>query len=225
MLLNRYSLSILLAVLFQTECLSADAGLGLIVNATSERIRVVVKGGDNKAETNIVLDAGSKIRLRNHKHYTVFLVGTGKAFRLDVAPPLENSNSNWESKLYYVIRENGQLSLEVLDSQGASQGFTNVETPSQNLLVMGVMGTVGLGGGFVFRPHLDFKLQSREDATGSDAGSGWMVAIGGDIPIRVLGGYDFFPKARVLLGSIKDITGVGIGLLGMEFKGTVRLSF
>jgi hypothetical protein len=81
------------------------------------------------------------------------------------------------------------------------------------------------GGGFVFRPHVDFKLQSREDAGASDEGSGWLVAAGGDLPVRIFGSYDFFPKARVILGSIKASTGEGVGVLGMELTGTVRASF
>ena len=85
-------------------------------------------------------------------------------------------------------------------------------------------GTVGIGGGYVFRPHVDYKYQTREESDGNDAGSGWMVAAGGDIPIRIAG-TEFFPKARVYFGSIKDINGVDVSTLGMEFKGTIRLNF
>jgi hypothetical protein len=42
---------------------------------------------------------------------------------------------------------------------------------------------------------------------------------------RVVGGYDCFPRARVILGSIKASTGEGVGVFGMEFTGTVRASF
>ncbi|NIU31345.1 MAG: hypothetical protein GWN82_11655, partial [Gemmatimonadetes bacterium] len=73
---------------------------------------------------------------------------------------------------------------------------------SQNLLVGGLIGTVGLGGGYVFRPHLDFKLQRREEAGGADAGSGWMLGVGGDIPVRLLGS-ELFPKARVYFGALR----------------------
>jgi hypothetical protein len=124
-----------------------------------------------------------------------------------------------------LIRENGDLTLTVLDSQGDSVGIANTETPRQNLAMAGVIGAVRIGGGFVFRPHVDLKLQTREDSSGSDAGSGWLVAAGGDIPIRVFGGYDFFPKARVLLGSITNPDGDGVGVFGLEFRGTVRAAF
>jgi hypothetical protein len=125
-----------------------------------------------------------------------------------------------------LVRQTGTLTLPNVDSQGDPLGtFTNVDTPKQNLAVAGFMGTLELGGGFVFRPHVDFKLQSREDASGSDAGSGWLVAAGGDIPLRIFGGHDFVPKGRIMIGSLKDGTGAGVRVFGMEFKGTVRASF
>jgi hypothetical protein len=51
------------------------------------------------------------------------------------------------------------------------------------------------------------------------------VAAGGDIPLRIFGGHDFFPKARVLLGSLEDPAGNGVRVFGMEFKGTMVASF
>ena len=77
----------------------------------------------------------------------------------------------------------------------------------------------------MFRPNVDLRLQSRKDPGGSDEGSGWVVAAGGDFPVRLFGGYDFFPKARVLFGSVKDPQGAGKGLLGMELSAIVRWGF
>jgi len=88
-----------------------------------------------------------------------------------------------------------------------------------------------VGGGYVFRPHVDFKLQTRETSaaseapTGARSGSGWIVAAGGDLPVRIFGGSDFFPKARVLVGSIEGATGWGVGLFGMELIVTLRTAF
>jgi hypothetical protein len=72
---------------------------------------------------------------------------------------------------------------------------------------------------------VDFKNQAREEADGNTAGSGWIFAAGGDIPLRIFGGYEFFPKARVYWGAIEDPTGANVGLLGLEVKGTLRLNF
>lgn len=92
------------------------------------------------------------------------------------------------------------------------------------MLVGGLVGAIGLGSGFVFRPHLDLKLQTRSEPDGSDAGSGWILAAGGDIPARLFGRTDLFPRARVLVGSIRDRQGKSVPLLGMELGGTIRWS-
>ena len=154
------------------------------------------------------------------------LFQAGRRIRLDATYAFRMGAGVWTVYAADLIRRNGNLSLPNLDSQNLPLGtFTDVQTPRQNLLIAGVMGTVAIGGGFVLRPHADFKLQSREDPTGSNAGSGWLVAFGGDVPLRIFGGYDFFPKARALLGSIKDPTGAGVAVFGMELRGTVRLAF
>jgi hypothetical protein len=154
------------------------------------------------------------------------LFQAGKRFRFDASYAFRMAAGVWTVYAADLVRQSGTLNLPNVDSQGDPlDTFTSVNTPKQNLAVLGVMGAVALGGGFVFRPHIDFKLQAREDAGGSDAGSGWLVAAGGDIPMRVFGGRDFFPKARVLIGSLKDATGNGVRVFGMEFKGTVVTTF
>ena len=154
------------------------------------------------------------------------LFQAGKRFRFDASYAFRMAAGVWTVYVADLVRQNGTLQLPNVDTQGAPLGtFTSVDTPKQNLAVAGFMGAVDLGGGFVFRPHVDLKLQSREDATGSDAGSGWLVAAGGDVPIRIFGGHDFFPKARILLGSLKDPIGNGVRVFGVELKGTMVASF
>jgi hypothetical protein len=154
------------------------------------------------------------------------LFQAGKRLRFDATYAFRMGAGVWTLYAADLIRQNGVLTLPNVDSQGVPLGsFTDVDTPKQNLALLGFMGTLELGGGFVFRPHVDFKLQSREDSSGSDAGSGWLAAAGGDIPIRVFGGYDFFPKARIMLGSLKDATGAGVRVFGLEARGTLRASF
>ncbi|HET9949940.1 MAG TPA: hypothetical protein VFQ22_13545 [Longimicrobiales bacterium] len=153
------------------------------------------------------------------------LFKAGNRFRFDATYAFRMGAGVWTLYAADLVRQRGDLSLEVLDPQGVAQGTTEVETPAQNLLVAGVTGAVGLGGGFVFRPNVDFRLQRREDASGSTAGSGWILALGGDVPIRIFGRYDWFPAAGVLLGSIEDAAGADIGVFGLELRGTVRTSF
>ncbi|MCH1571193.1 MAG: hypothetical protein L7S64_07590, partial [Longimicrobiales bacterium] len=113
---------------------------------------------------------------------------------------------------------------DIIDQNGDFVSDTTVVTAKQNLIVGGIIGTVGIGGGYVFRPHVDYKYQTREERDGSQAGSGWMVAAGGDIPIRIAG-TEFFPKARVYFGSIKDFNEIAVSTVGMEFNGTIRVNF
>jgi hypothetical protein len=154
------------------------------------------------------------------------LFQAGKRFRFDASYAFRMAAGVWTVYAADLVRQSGSLQLPNVDSQGTPLGtFTSIDTPKQNLAVAGFMGAVALGGGFVFRPHVDFKLQAREDSSGSNAGSGWLLAAGGDVPMRIFGGHDFFPKARFLIGSLEDPTGSGVRVFGMEFKGTVVASF
>lgn len=154
------------------------------------------------------------------------LFQAGKRFRFDATYAFRMGAGVWTVYAADLVRQNGTITLPNVDSGGTPLGtFTSIDTPKQNLAVAGFMGTLELGGGFVFRPHVDFKMQTREDSSGSEAGSGWLVAAGGDIPLRIFGGRDFVPKGRIMIGSLKDATGAGVRVFGMEFKGTVRTSF
>ena len=152
------------------------------------------------------------------------LFQAGNRLRFDASLAFRAGSGVWTIYGADLIRENGDLFVDIIDGSGAVVDQTAVQTAKQNLIVAGVIGSVGLGGGFVFRPHVDVKIQSREETDGSTAGSGWMLAAGGDIPFRIFGG-EFFPKARVYVGSIEGLTGANISTLGAEFKGTLRLHF
>jgi hypothetical protein len=152
------------------------------------------------------------------------LFQAGNRFRVDGSYAFRMVGGVWTVYAADLIRQNGDLSLVVLDSQGDSTGVALSETPQQNLLLAGLTGHVALGGGFVFRPHIDGRLLTREADSGSKAGSGWLVGMGGDIPVRLFG-HDFFPRARVLLGKMKDPDDNGVSLFGLEFGGTMRFSF
>lgn len=153
------------------------------------------------------------------------LFQAGNRLRFDMTYAFRAGAGVWTLYATDLIRDNGDLTLSIVNDVGAQVGDTLVRTAKQNLAVAGVVGTIGLGGGFVFRPHVDFKYQTREEIGGSTEGSGWMVSAGGDFPIRVFGGYDFFPKARFRYGAIEDPTGASINVVGAEFTGTIRWSF
>jgi hypothetical protein len=155
----------------------------------------------------------------------VNLFQSGNRFRFDASLAFRAGDGVWTIYGADVIRENGDLRLDIADSGGTVVGDTLVATAKQNMIVGGLIGTVGLGAGFVIRPHFDFKYQIREESDGSDAGTGWIFAAGGDIPLRVLGGTEFFPKARVFFGTIRSLAGDDVNLLGLELKGTLRWIF
>jgi hypothetical protein len=143
------------------------------------------------------------------------LFQAGNRMRFDAAYAFRAGAGVWTLYAADLWREHGDITLTA---------FQGTETPSQNLLIGGMMGTIGIGA-YQFRPMVDMKLQSRKAQDGSTADSGWMLGAGGDFPVRLFGAYDFFPKARVLFGAIKDPTGVGRSLLGGEFSGTIRWGF
>ena len=113
------------------------------------------------------------------------LFQAGNRLRFDGSLAFRAGAGVWTINGADLIRENGDLTLDIVDDLGALVGDTTSVTAKQNLIVGGIVGTVGLGGGFVFRPHLDFKYQTREEENGNDAGSGWIFAAGGDIPLRI----------------------------------------
>jgi hypothetical protein len=153
------------------------------------------------------------------------LFQAGNRLRFDATYAFRAGAGVWTLYTADLYRQNGDLTLPFVNDAGAQVGDTLITTAKQNLLVTGFVGAISVGGGFVFRPHVDFKVQSRTESDGRDEGSGWMLAAGGDFPIRVFGGYDFFPKARLLIGSIKDPSGTGVGVIGGEFTGTIRWGF
>ena len=169
----------------------------------------------NYAEDKVSDDLGSD---RN-------LFQAGKRLRFDGSYAFRAGAGVWTIYAADLLRENGDLRVAVVDEQNNPVDEDVIQTAKQNLLIAGFMGTIGVGSGFVFRPHVDFKSQAREEADGNTAGSGWMVTAGGDIPLRIFGGYEFFPKARVYWGSIEDPNGVGVNTVGLEFKGTFRFNF
>ena len=153
------------------------------------------------------------------------LFQSGNRTRVDATYMFRAGAGIWTVYAADLWRQNGDLTLSVVDDLGTPVGDTIITTAKQNLLVAGVVGTISVGGSYVFRPQIDLKYQVREEADGRDEGSGWIVAAGGDFPVRLFGGYDFFPKARVMFGSIIDPVGEAVSVLGGEFSGTLRWGF
>jgi hypothetical protein len=148
----------------------------------------------------------------------------GNRFRFDASYAFRAGGGVWTLYAADLWREHGDLTPIITNDVGAVVGDTSIVMPSQNLIVGGIIGAVALGSK-TFRPQVDFKLQAREDVDGADEGSGWLVSAGGDIPLRLFGSWDFFPKAQVIIGAVKDATGASRQVTGAEFSGTVRWGF
>lgn len=153
------------------------------------------------------------------------LFQAGNRLRFDAAYAFRAGAGVWTLYAADLWRENGDLTLSIVNDVGAHVADSTIVTASQNLLVAGVAGVIQVAGAYQLRPMIDLKLQTRNESDGSDVGSGWLIAAGGDFPLRLFGAYDFFPKARVLYGSIVDPTGTGRGVIGAEFTGTLRWGF
>jgi hypothetical protein len=153
------------------------------------------------------------------------LFQAGKRLRFDATYLFRAGAGVWTLYGADLWRQNGDLTLQISDLSGNIQKDTTLATPTQNLLIAGVVGAVGLGSSYVFRPQLDLRLQQRQAVNGVNEGSGWIVGVGGDLPIRLFRAYDFFPKARFLVGSITDPTGNGVRVTGAEISATLRWGF
>lgn len=152
------------------------------------------------------------------------LFQAGNRLRFDATYAFRAGRGVWTLYAADLWRERGDLTLDLADDAGNIVGDTTFTTASQNLIIAGFVGSVGLGS-YLFRPQVDFKYQDRNEPTGNDEGSGWLVAAGGDFPVRIFGAYDVFPKARVIFGAIKDPSGTAQSLFGGEFSATIRWSF
>ena len=104
-------------------------------------------------------------------------------------------------------------------------GDTTLVTASQNLAIGVINGDIPIGSRYRIRPTVDLKFQSREEVDGNAAGSGWIMGVGADVPLRVFGVYDFFPSVRYVRGGIEDTGGIRRSVTGAQVTLTVRRRF
>lgn len=149
------------------------------------------------------------------------LFQAGNRFRGDLTYNFRYGRSTWGAYAADIYREQGDATLDLVNSQGDVVGDTLITTGTQNLFVVGLAGSVPLAGTYRLRPSVDLKVQSREDGQGS----GWVMGLGGDIPLRLFGRYDLFPRARFLVGQMEDAQGLSRGLWGGEAGLTLRYTF
>lgn len=141
----------------------------------------------------------------------------GRRLRGDLSYSFRTGRSTWTLYVVDIWREQGDAFLDLVDNQGNVIGDTTVVVGSQNLAAAGLNGSVRLGS-LVVRPSLDVRHQSRE----SGDGEGWLAGGGFDVPLRLWGWMDVFPRGRFSVGRLTGSDGKAHGLWGVELGFLIR---
>jgi len=146
------------------------------------------------------------------------LFQAGNRFRLDASYAFRVGRGSWAFYAVDVWREAGDAFLDLVNPDGVVVGDTTVVVGTQNLLVVGINGSTPMGRTLRVRPSVELRHQSREDGIGE----GWILGAGGDIPLRLFGAMDLFPRGRVLFGSLTSPIDTSESLWGLELGLTLR---
>jgi len=204
----------------------------------------VADGFEPQADTSFVYEPGNESRFRlaldkNVGETGKFTAGTtfqiydtdqldgrnlfsaGNRIRGDASYSFRTGSTTLNFFVADVYRSQGDLSLQIIQDNQVV-GDTLVTTGSQNLAVLGITAAIPVGSTVYFRPTVDFRVQSVEEVTDEPSQGGWLLGAGGDLPLRLFGMMDFFPRGRFSFGRIKDATGVGRSFWGFEASATFR---
>lgn len=149
------------------------------------------------------------------------LFQAGNRYRGDMSLAWRTGRSTWALYAVNVYRDQGDAFLDLVDAQGTVVGDTTVTVGYQNLTVAGLNGSAPLGSTLRIRPSLEFRYQTREE----EDGEGWIVGAGADLPLRLFGSTDVFPRAKFTWGQLKAPSGENASLWGVEAGVTLRWQF
>ena len=169
-------------------------------------------GEDGKLTAGITLQNFSTDQLGGRN-----LFEAGTRFRVDASYAFRTGGSTWTVFAVNAWRDQGNLTLDLVDQEGTEVGDTLVHTNSQNLAQIGVAGSIPVASTYRVRPVVDLQIQSREGT-----GSGWLLGAGGDFPLRIFGSLDAFPRAKVLFGRVDGAERDGVGVWGGVLGGSLR---
>lgn len=145
------------------------------------------------------------------------LFQAGNRIRVDLRYSFRYGGGTWTAFVTDIWRERGDRFIQLVDDSGTFLGDSAVTTGSQNFIIAGLAGSEVISGSLRFRPLIDLRVQTWE----AGPGSGVLVGLGGDVPLRLFGG-EFLPRVRIVGGSIETATGSEKGLLGAEVGTTIR---
>lgn len=149
------------------------------------------------------------------------LFQAGNRLRVDASYAFRAGSSTWSVFVANLWRTDGDLSLQLIDDTGTVLGDSILSTGSQNLFMAGIGGAVPVGSTVYIHPMIDLRIQDRNN-DGFDAGSGWILRGGVDLPLRLFTAFDFFPRIRGLFGQLTAEGGARKGLWGIETGATIR---
>jgi len=146
------------------------------------------------------------------------LFQAGNRIRVDATYAFRSGASTWSLFAADSWRDKGDLTLKLLDPDGSEVGDTLLVMGGQNLFVTGLRGSLPFAG-IRIRPELDFRLQSRQ----AGAGSGWLLGGGFDLPVRLYGTFDAYPRLRFSYGKMEAVDGNIYSFMGGEAGVTILL--
>ncbi|MGQ0814786.1 MAG: hypothetical protein ACT4O1_10015 [Gemmatimonadota bacterium] len=153
-------------------------------------------GANNKLTLGVTFQNYSDDRIDNRE-----LFAPGNRIRGDFTYSFRaGATSSWTLFAADVWRENGDVSLEVVDATGVFVRDSSFQAGQQNMIVLGLAGDTRVGS-LNLRPVIDGRLLTRE----SGEGEGWLAGVGTDIVVRS-GGMDWIPSFRVSMGQLEGST-------------------
>lgn len=145
------------------------------------------------------------------------LFAPGNRWRADVTYSFRTSpTSTWTLFFTDVRRENGDVTLRIVDPAGNPLSDSTFQAGQQNLAVGGLAGATRIGS-INMRPSVDVRLLTRESGTDE----GWLAGFGSDFPIR-RGRTDIVPSVRFNYGQLEGATDDRHAVYGGELGLTLR---
>jgi hypothetical protein len=148
------------------------------------------------------------------------LFAPGNRWRGDIAFSFRTgATASWTVFAADVLRQNGDVSLQIVDLSGQELGDSTFTAGKQNLAVAGVAGALRLGSAASLRPSVEVRLLTRD----SGEGEGWLAGFGADVPLR-RGGVDWIPGFRISRGAVEDQADQRQSFWGGELSLTLRFT-